>query len=233
MKKGIFHFHSNYSYDGLISIERILKEIEILNLDFIILTDHNSIEGALELRKRCKIRFTNVEVLIAAEYYTSVGDIIVVGIEKPIQDMRYEHFLKEVKENNGLLILPHPYDGHKNIELVAADMDAIEVFNGRSTKSNNLKSLELAKNFRKPFIWSSDAHIPHSLNNVVIGYPDDSMCFSEALMASKLSPIHFNYSSPLDMLFSQIKKHWTNRNYYLLAISILRGVKRLLFNRGS
>ena len=48
--KGSIHFHSNESYDSMNSIDKIIDKAMLNNLDFIILTDHDTIEGSLKLR---------------------------------------------------------------------------------------------------------------------------------------------------------------------------------------
>ena len=78
-KKGVFHFHSKYSFDSNTSISKIVDIIEDYKLDFVVLTDHNSVMGSLKLNEEIKRRQLNVDVPIAVEYSTECGDIIVVG----------------------------------------------------------------------------------------------------------------------------------------------------------
>ena len=48
---GVIHCHSKYSYDSVTTIDQLIQFIEKNQLDFFILTDHDSIQGSVELRK--------------------------------------------------------------------------------------------------------------------------------------------------------------------------------------
>ena len=45
--KGIIHCHSNHSYDSIVSIKKFIT-CKNNELDFVILTDHNTIDGSLD-----------------------------------------------------------------------------------------------------------------------------------------------------------------------------------------
>ncbi|RQO38182.1 hypothetical protein DBR39_15040 [Chryseobacterium sp. KBW03] len=222
MKKGIFHFHSTHSYDGMNTIENIIKVIRNKKLDFVVLTDHETINGSLELQKRLKEQNLDVEVPTAAEYKTSRGDVIALNLKHEITDMRWDEFYKNAKEQNALLVLPHPYDGHSEIEELAQAVDVIEVFNARSSVINNYKSYLLALKYKKPVIWSSDSHIPQSLLNVVVGYEKEGMKFSEALINGAMAPLFLKKSSILDIFLSQLKKAYVNRNFKLFIYIVYK-----------
>ena len=95
--RGIFHFHSCYSFDCVTSIKSIADVIEKNNLNFAVLTDHDKIEGCFALRDEVKKRNLQVEIPVASEYKTDVGDIIVVGIEKYLKFSSANELLEQVK----------------------------------------------------------------------------------------------------------------------------------------
>jgi len=74
--KGIIHLHSFHSYDSAIGIDSIIDFAISNELDFIILTDHDSISGSLALRQRIEELGLSIIVPIAAEYCTEYGDVI-------------------------------------------------------------------------------------------------------------------------------------------------------------
>ncbi|SIR03665.1 MULTISPECIES: PHP domain-containing protein [Chryseobacterium] len=222
MKKGIFHFHSTYSYDGINTIENIIKVIKDKKLDFIVLTDHETIEGSLELQKKVKEYNLDVEIPTAAEYKTNQGDVIALNIKNEITDMKWEEFYKSAREQNAMLILPHPYDGHTQIEKLAQAVDVIEVFNARSSVINNYKSYLLALKYKKTMIWSSDSHIPQSLLNVVVGYEKKDLKFHEALTNGEIAPLFIKKSSVLDIFLSQLKKAYVNKNFKLFIYIVYK-----------
>ena len=227
MKKGIFHIHSTISYDGLNSFSKLASFVEKFELDFIILSDHDTINGSLHLSKILKERGFKVEVPITAEYKTSKGDIIATYINKEIKNLEWHSFISEVKNQGGVLILPHPYDGHKDIEELAANVDAIEVFNSRSSLKNNCKSYLLAKKFKKPMLWASDSHLPFTLKNVIVGYEGDIL-FRDALLQDKVIPIVAKRSTYFDLFFSQLKKALIKKDLMLVLAVSLGLVVRIL-----
>lgn len=233
MKKGIFHIHSNYSYDGISSLNYIIKSAKKNELNFIILTDHHSIEGSLKLSELVFNKNLQIEVPISAEYKTSHGDIIAMFIMEDIQEMDWPLFQVRVKEQNGIMILPHPYDNHKNVDEIAQLVDVIEVFNGRSSIKNNIKSYLLAKKFNKPMIWASDSHIPSSLGNVIIGF-NSEFSLRDALLNNHINPLYIKNSSSTDLFISQLKKTIVEKNIKLFLVLIIvhvyKNFKRLFSN---
>ena len=168
--KGIIHLHSSFSHDAINKIDKIIDKALENDLDFIILTDHDTINGSLALRKRIKERKLNLIAPIAAEYKTSYGDIIAAFINNEITDLRYQNFILEVKKQNGLILFPHPFQSHPNdkIELIASDADLIEISNSRCTKIQDKKSESLSYKFIKLSYHGSDAHLPNELCNVIV-----------------------------------------------------------------
>ena len=45
------HIHSKYSFDSLLSVEKIIKTAEKKKLDGIAICDHNSLKGGLKAKK--------------------------------------------------------------------------------------------------------------------------------------------------------------------------------------
>jgi predicted metal-dependent phosphoesterase TrpH len=168
VRRGIMHFHSRYSPDSITSIDTILKTARRLSLDFLILTDHDSIRGSLALAQRVKGLGLNLETPIAAEYKTDHGDLIAAFIEREIVGRQLDEFAAEVRAQNGLIFLPHPFVNHKNVERLAEIADVVEVFNGRADASTNEAAMELATRHGKPGFWASDAHLGVSLPRVVV-----------------------------------------------------------------
>ncbi|HLD46165.1 MAG TPA: hypothetical protein VJC18_12090, partial [bacterium] len=137
-------------------------------LDFLVLTDHDSIQGSLALKKHCNENHLNIEVPLSAEYQTEYGDVIAMGIHKEIESRKYAAFVREVREQGGLLLLPHPYVGHKNINQLAEDVDMIEVFNARCRNVDNIRAMDLAKKHGKGMCYAGDAHSLNELENCIV-----------------------------------------------------------------
>jgi predicted metal-dependent phosphoesterase TrpH len=233
MKKGIFHIHTNISYDGLNSFSSIIRFIKKNKLDFIVITDHDTIQGSIKFSEYAKKNNINIEIPVAAEYKTSKGDIIAAYIKEEIINLEWDDFYNEVKNQGGILILPHPFDSHKDVEYLASKVDVIEVFNSRSSVLNNFKSYQLAIKFNKPIIWSSDSHIYLTLKNCILAY-QDANSLNQAITNGKLTPLSCKSSSYLDIYMSQIKKSIVRKNFKLfitLNVSLVINVLNTLINK--
>lgn len=220
--RGIFHFHSCYSFDSITSIKSIADVIERNKFDFAVLTDHDNIEGCFALRDELQKRDLQVDVPVAVEYSTDVGDIIVVGIEKYLEFSSADDLLRKVSEHAGITILPHPYDGHNLTEEIINKFDVIEIFNGRSIPQHNEKSRLLAKKYGKNTIYSSDAHLRKNLDNVVLKY-HTMHSFVDNCRQGVFETEQCIYSSTSDLLYSQLIKSMKYRNPKI-ALRIIFGM---------
>ena len=138
------HNHSYYS-DGFLSPREVVKLASKANCSLFSLTDHDTIRGSLLLRNKVKKLKLDVEVPLCAEYKTSHGDLIAAYIQREIKNMELNNFIDEVRSQNGIILFPHPYVGHKNIEEIISKVDAVEIFNGRSNENDDINAYKLAK----------------------------------------------------------------------------------------
>lgn len=150
------HIHSKYSYDSLLSPKMILKVAKKRGLDGIAITDHNTILGGLATKK--ENHDPNFEVIIGAEIRTEYGEIIGLHLNKEIITRNFFEVIDEIKLQGGYSVLAHPYRQNFSPEKIAEFMDFIEIFNARSSCSENVKSQELVKKTSKRITAGSDAH---------------------------------------------------------------------------
>ncbi|TES90003.1 MAG: PHP domain-containing protein [Candidatus Cloacimonadota bacterium] len=153
MLKGIFHIHTKISFDSLIVPESIVEFALKNGIDFVAVTDHNTIKGAELLEKIGKIK-----VIKGAEYSTEKGDIIGLFLKREIKSKNSSEVIRGIREQKGIVYLPHPYKNHKLDRELVNKVDLIEVFNARSSIEENRKALKLAYAFKKIPVAGSDAH---------------------------------------------------------------------------
>ena len=77
------HVHTNYSKDGISSVEEILTKAKGLGLNGLAITDHDVIDGALKALKLAD-EFGLI-VVPGIEVTTKEGEIIVLGIKSLIK----------------------------------------------------------------------------------------------------------------------------------------------------
>jgi predicted metal-dependent phosphoesterase TrpH len=164
---GDFHIHTKYSYDSWMEPKTIVAYAKKKGLNVIALTDHGTIKGALYAKKVEKKY--NVQIVVGAEIATDIGDIIGLNLSKEITCRSWREIIDEIHSQNGIVVLPHPYRGHKgNINEIAKEVDMIEIWNGRSTMEENKQAMNIASLLRKNITVGSDAHLYSEIGNAKI-----------------------------------------------------------------
>lgn len=159
------HIHSKYSHDSKIKIEAILRRAKLIGLDGIAITDHDSFEGAEIAEKIAKKNFPDLFVIKGEEISTDAGDIIGLFLNKQIKPGKILDILRQIKKQNGIIVLPHPALYHIIENDLVKKIDAVEVFNGRVGAEANKMALELAKKYKKSIVGGSDAHLAFEIGN--------------------------------------------------------------------
>lgn len=150
------HIHSKYSFDSIMDPKKIIKVAKKRGLNGVAITDHNTIKGGLEAKKINED--PDFLVIVGSEISTEAGDITGLFLKEEIRSRNSREVIEEIKKQGGIVVLPHPYRGHKlNVELINK-VDLIEGFNARSSKVENEKSGNLAEKYDKPAVAGSDAH---------------------------------------------------------------------------
>jgi len=107
--KGAIHIHSKYS-DGASGIKQIITDAQKADLDYIILTDHNSLQA---LKDGCEGWYDNVLLLVGEEITPKVGHhYLAFDIEDEIiseEFTRAQNNIDSVSESGGIGIIAHPF----------------------------------------------------------------------------------------------------------------------------
>ena len=151
------HMHSRRSYDSFSAPEAIVRAALARGLSGIAVSDHGTIAGAVETRAAAGSRLL---VIIAAEIYTNVGDLLCLFLEREIVATEAMAVIAEVHAQGGLVILPHPLRSHPlpiPAEVLAA-VDGVETLNGRAGHWSLSAGPEWAPLAGKAMMGGSDAH---------------------------------------------------------------------------
>lgn len=165
-----FHIHSKYSYDSLSTPKSIVRTAKKQGLNGLAITDHNTIKGAIEASKIDK----NIEIIIGSEIKTDEGDIIGLFLNEEIKSTGFDSVIDEIREQDGFIILPHPYKTFDNIpDYILNKIDAIEILNGRISNVLNKKARDLAIKKKFLFTGGSDAHLAKDVGRVATIFNGD------------------------------------------------------------
>jgi predicted metal-dependent phosphoesterase TrpH len=154
------HLHSIFSHDGQSSLEALIERSRACGLDRIALTDHNTVDGALELA-----RIAPELTIIGEEIKTREGEVIGLFISDRVAPyLTPEEAMDAIHEMGGLTYLPHPLDRRRaNFRLervveLAGRVDIIETYNPWCDAAANAAAAGLAADLDKVTATGSDAH---------------------------------------------------------------------------
>src|SRR5437867_5948916 len=163
------HLHSSASFDCRVPPREVGRRCRQLGLSPVVLTDHDTIEGARSLRE------AGERVVIGQEILTTEGELIGLFLEEAVpKRLSPEEAIAAIKEQGGLVYLEHPYDtGRRNlreeaIERIANRIDIVEIFNGRSQPEINRRAEELRSSLGVPAGAGSDAHTLAEIGGVYV-----------------------------------------------------------------
>ena len=174
--RGDFHMHTQFSHDCLTAPEALVRRCEEAGLTCIAVTDHNSIEGALAARALAPF-----PVIIGAEIMTTAGELTGLFIEEMLPPgLSPVETARRIKEQGGLVSIPHPFTGmgRSALDRAAADellpyIDIVEGFNARTMRArDNAAAREFAAAHGLPMTAVSDAHTLRELGRAYTEFPD-------------------------------------------------------------
>jgi predicted metal-dependent phosphoesterase TrpH len=160
------HVHTAHSAcSAFLPVRKIEKIALRRGLNGVAITDHNSIEGALELKAMAR----KIQVIVAEEIKTREGEIIGYFLSEKIPaGLPVQETILEIRQQGGLVSIPHPFDTLRTsritreaLEEIIADVDMIEVFNSRDVfQKPDPAFIEKAERIGVIPVAGSDSHQP-------------------------------------------------------------------------
>jgi len=169
-----FHCHTNSSKDSLTTPERLVAVMHRKRLDRVVVTDHNSIAGALAAQSLDPER-----IIVGEEIKTTCGEILAAYVIEEIpRGLTPQETISRLRDQGAFISVSHPFDARsgawKLIDLleIVPLVDAIEVFNARIMKSDaNTLAMEFARQHNLPGTAGSDAHAAFELGKARLVLP--------------------------------------------------------------
>jgi predicted metal-dependent phosphoesterase TrpH len=214
MLKADLHIHSQYSFDCTTSPETIIKRCQKTGVNCIAVADHGSIAGALRVKEIAPFR-----VIVAEEILTPLGEIMGMFLTEGIpSNISADEAIRQIKAQNGLVCLPHPFDkmrginrqGFDEIRRRLSEIDVIEVFNARALRLGNSNGKALAFATEHGLLKSagSDAHTPGEIGHAYVEIPefDDVNGFRQSLAQGRICGKHTCYLVHVESTLRTLKK---------------------------
>lgn len=187
------HNHTRASHDCLTDPHALLDRARERGLHRVGITDHDTLSLALELAE------AHPDLVIPGEEVKTGEGIDVIGLylreEIPRGTPARETCLR-IREQGGIVYLPHPYAAGKGgsgryADELAPLVDVVEVFNARlHPASRNAPAAELARRHELPGGAGSDAHTLGEVGGAFVElppHPNEPGALLEALAGA---PVH-------------------------------------------
>jgi predicted metal-dependent phosphoesterase TrpH/glycosyltransferase involved in cell wall biosynthesis len=160
------HMHTDHSHDCSIAVSDLLDHAEAIGLGAIAVTDHNVFAGAQEAVELARGR--PLVVIPGEEVKTDgQGEVIGLFLKHAIpRGMSMADTIAAIREQGGLVYLPHPFDRLHSIPDAATlhrhlpEIDVFEVYNARLLREVfNEEALRFARKYNLLMGAGSDAHV--------------------------------------------------------------------------
>ncbi len=157
-----FHCHTIFSKDSLTTPERLVQAAHQKGLQRVIVTDHNTIAGALRARQ-----LDPGLIIVGEEIMTTRGEILAAFMTEEIPaGLTPEETIRRLRRQGAFISVSHPFDanrsGHWDLpDLLAITplVDAIETFNSRCIDPDfNRQARDFAREHNLAGTVGSDAH---------------------------------------------------------------------------
>lgn len=161
MFKVDLHSHSSASPDGGISPEQYAELLSDGTIDYIAVTDHDSVDMALRLHK-----MLGDKIIIGEEIMSREGEIIGLFLTAKVEPgQSASDTIQAIRAQKGVVYIPHPLETfrkglpekvlNENLKFI----DAVEAYNGRAVAQNRGPQATVwARLNHKPTAAASDAH---------------------------------------------------------------------------
>lgn len=160
MYKIDLHTHSQASPDGGLSRAHYRRMLDSGGLNYIAVTDHNTISFARELQAGL-----GEPIIVGEEITTQAGEIIGLYLQEVVPaGLPLAEAVKRIRQQQGLVYIPHPFETVRQglsldeLEAIASQVDVVEIHNGRSVQDRSAQALEWTAAHHSPGAASSDAH---------------------------------------------------------------------------
>jgi predicted metal-dependent phosphoesterase TrpH len=206
------HTHSKLSPDGSIEEVEYQKVLQTGKLDFVAITDHNTIEYAVLCQKKL-----GQQIIVGEEISTIQGHLIGLFLKKvikPHQDVLTT--TEQIHSQGGLVYVPHAYDvfrhgiGEQQLKRIVEATDIIEICNGRMLfEYFNKKANDFAIKHHMTEGFGSDSHFANSLGSGALILPNKPTAQPASFKNGDIEPTAASFLRFLAPDYNRLKKIFT------------------------
>jgi predicted metal-dependent phosphoesterase TrpH len=167
------HCHTRVSFDCVSGPADIVRTARARGLDRLVVTDHNEIDGALQLRE------AEPELIVVGEEVKTREGVDIIGIFLseliPAGTPAFET-CERIRAQGGVVYVPHPFDTRRSgggilLDELVEMIDVVEVHNSRSSAARNRQAEVWAERHGMAKGAGSDAHTLREIGRGVMEIP--------------------------------------------------------------
>jgi len=199
-----------FSGDSIAKPESILAAAADRGIGIIAITDHGTITGwntFYQLKNKYPVNVIYGQEIKVYLENRVVGEILGLYLEKPVQSKDTVGVINEIRAQNGLISIAHPFSERRHEFLAYTEINnwneiAIEILNGRTyNPRDNEMASNLAERLQTPITAGSDAHTPFEVGNVYLEFDGKTPAdLKQAILNHDVKA----YGRPSSVLFSII-----------------------------
>jgi len=212
-----FHCHTVYSKDCLLPPEKLVAACRKKKLDRVVVTDHNTIAGALRAKEIDPER-----VIIGEEIKTEKGELLAAYMTKEIPPgLSPIETIARLRDQGAFISVSHPFDrmrsGHWQVDDLVDILplvDAVETFNARSMfPGANQQAREFAAEHELLRTAGSDAHTAYELGKASMIMPpfQDAESLRKALRTALFDVSQSSLLIHFSSRYAVWRKKWAAR----------------------
>ena len=213
MLKMDLHMHTHFSHDSGAPSKSIVNRCVKAGLNYIAVTDHNSIRGALEVRDLAPF-----PVIVGEEIKSSGGDIIGLFLEEEVpRGLSPMDTVDAIKQQGGLVMVPHPFDRYRPSAIkdqalrdILDHVDILEAFNAHDLlMRDNDKAAFFCREHGLLAAAVSDSHTPLELGRTYMEIPEFDGTpegFKDALSRARLITRRANHILRLTTVYMKLRR---------------------------
>jgi len=210
-----FHTHTSSSSDSLLHPADLVAAAHRKGIDRVVVTDHNSIGGALAARE-----IDPQLIIVGEEIMTTRGEILAAYVTEEIPaGLSPQETIRRLKEQGAFISVSHPFDRLRKGGWLEADLleilpqvDAIEIYNSRCMlPSFNRHAQEFAEKYDVAGTVGSDAHAAFEVGRSVLllepftGPDEMRKVIKRGIPRVKWSPPWFHFTSRYASIVRKLK----------------------------
>lgn len=210
-----FHSHTHYSKDSLAKIPLLIEHAKNIGLEKIVITDHNTISGALIAQEQYPGK-----IIVGEEILTTRGELLAFFITKEVASgLDPAEAIRQLRAQGAFISVSHPFDLARHgwrledLNEIIKDVDAIEVFNARCVRSDiNRKAIDYAREHSIAGTSGSDAHLVRELGTayMILDPFDDAEGLRRVIRAGKVKASYSPIWVHLGSTWAKMKKSLRN-----------------------